>query len=342
MFEAGVGLDAKVASLRRPATYPARPASIEAIETHMSWVFLTPDHVFKLKKPVRSDGLDFSTLERRRFYCTEELRLNRRLAPAVYLDVVALRQGPDGTLALAATGGVVVDWLVMMRRLAADLMLDALLARGRAGVDQMRQVAAQLAAFHRRLPPALHDPMLYGERLAGELAEQERRLCDPELAFDEREVRPVAARLRGFLRGNGAVLAARVAAGRVVEGHGDLRPEHVWLGTPPAIIDCLEFSLALRTVDGIDEAAFLAMECERAGAADLGRVLLERYAALADDAVDPALVHFYQGLRAFVRAGLALWHLKEAHYRGSPRWRQRAADYLQLAARHALACAPAG
>lgn len=335
--EAHPTLEAKVAALWQPAAYPAPPAGVEAIETHMSWVFLTPDRVFKLKKPVRSDGLDFGTLERRRFFCDEEVRLNRRLASSVYLGVRPLRADANGALGLWDRGEV-VDWLVVMRRLPADRMLDRLLATGAAQAGDMRRLAALLSAFYASLPPVLHDPLAYCERLAREIAHHEARLCDPQLAFPSAAVRPVCADLRLFLQHRRDLLAARVRAGRIVEGHGDLRPEHVWLGEPPAIIDCLEFSMDLRTADSADELAFVALECERAGAAELGRVLLREFAALAGDAVPGELTAFYQGLRGCVRASIALWHLKEPRYRGSPLWCERAGQYLQLAAGHARDC----
>ena len=330
-------LEEKVAALRQPSAWPVPPDSVEVIETHMSWVFLTPQEVFKLKKPVRSDGLDFGTLARRRFFCEEEVRLNRRLAPSVYLDVLTLRAHPPGAQGLWGAGDV-VDWLVVMRRLPADRMLDHLLATGAAGPGHMRQLAALLSGFYAGLPPALHDPDVYCERLAREIARHEARLCDPALAFPVADVRPVCAQLRLFLQHRRELLAARVRGGRIVEGHGDLRPEHIWLGAPPAIIDCLEFSVELRTVDSADELAFVALECERAQAAGLGLVLLQEFAALSGDAPPAPLTAFYQGLRGCVRAGIALWHLKEPRYRGSPVWRERAGQYLHLAAEHAREC----
>ena len=330
-------LDAKVAALRLAGAYDERPASVEAIETHMSWVFLTPQHVYKLKKPVRADGLDFDTTERRHFYCLEELRLNRRLARWVYLEVLPVRQAADGAIRAFGAGGI-VDWLVMMRRLPSELMLDHLLARREAQPVHLQRVAEQLAAFYLTLPAAMHDPAVYVQRLARAIDECEARLCESELAFDVAQVRAACANLRSFMRRHEDVLAARVRAGRIVEGHGDLRPEHVWLGTPPAIIDCLEFSLALRTVDSADEFGFLALECERAGAPELGRVLLSRAAALTGDRVPPRLVDFHQALRGCVWAGIALWHLKESRYRGMPIWRERSSCYLELAAAHARRC----
>lgn len=334
-------LDAKVDALRSPSAYAEHPASVEAIETHMSWVFLTPDHAYKLKKPVRADGLDFSTLERRQFFCDEELRLNRRLASSVYLGVLPLCQDDRGAIRVAGPG-CTIDWLVAMRRLPAALMLDQLLAHGQARPEHLRQVADLLCAFHRRSPPAPITPERYRALLAAQIDEHERRLCDPELAFDVGPVHAVCSLLRRSLREQAAVLDDRVRAGRIVEGHGDLRPEHIWLGAPPAVIDCLEFSAALRTLDSADELGFLALECERAGAPELGAVLLGRAAQMCEDVPPPGLVDFYQALRACARGGLALRHLKEPRYRGVPLWRQRAGEYVTLAAAHARRCvAPA-
>src|SRR4030066_84923 len=119
-------LEAKVAFLRHPQTYPEKPSRIETIETHMSWVFLTPQHAFKLKKPVRYDYLDFSTVAARKKNCEEERRLNQRPAPGVYLNVIPLTLGSDGAMRLGEPGEI-LDWLVMMRRLPALQMLDRLI-----------------------------------------------------------------------------------------------------------------------------------------------------------------------------------------------------------------------
>jgi aminoglycoside phosphotransferase family enzyme len=139
---------------------------------------------------------------------------------------------------------------------------------------------------------------------------------------------------RAFVRQHASELAARVAGGRVVEGHGDLRPEHVWLGEPLAVIDCLEFDMELRLQDAADEVGFLALECERAHAPGLGQVLLAAYKAGSGDAVTAELVHFYQSCKACARARLAIAHLREPRYRDSSRWRRRALRYLVLAQRH--------
>lgn len=329
----GFTLADKVAALREPACYPEPPADVQAVETHMSWVFLTQSHAYKLKKPVSYDHQDFRSLAARRFYCLEELRLNRRLAPDVYLDLVPLAAAASGALRIGGVG-TVVDWLVRMRRLPADAMLDALLARGAATPGQMRAVAARLAAFHRAQASAPLDGGGYRALLLRHVADSERELCDPLWAFPTERLAGLFARQRALLTAHTGALDARVAAGRVVEGHGDLRPEHVYVGEPLAIIDCLEFSRELRTLDTADELGYLALECEMARAPRLATVLVQAYRECSGEEAPEPLLHFYQSCRACARAGLAIRHLREARYRGSSRWRRRALRYLALAERH--------
>jgi aminoglycoside phosphotransferase family enzyme len=337
MGEQPISIDSKVAALRQPAAYPGSPATVEVIETHMSWVFLAGPTAYKLKKPVHYGRLDFRTLEARRFFCMEELRLNRPLAESVYLDVVALGVDPAGTLRVGADGAI-VDWLVKMQRLAPELMLDRMLDDGTAGAEHLRGIAARLAGFYRTLPPADVDRGQYLNRLAGEVDECERELCDPAFDLEVEPVRSLCARLRCVLGQRAELFGARVAAGRIVEGHGDLRPEHIYLGTPPAIIDRLEFSAELRTLDIVDEMGFLALECERLGSPQLGPILLAAYQELSGDAAGEPLIHFYQSLRACVRAKVTIWHLREVRYRDSAKWPARARQYLGLAARHIQSC----
>jgi aminoglycoside phosphotransferase family enzyme len=273
----------------------------------------------------------------RHFYCLEELRLNQPLAGPVYLDVIALRADAAG--AMRPDGpGTVVDWLVRMHRLAAGEMLDCKLRQGRASADDLRWVAQRLTQFYRGLEPAPLGPGHYREHVAGEIDSCQDLLCDPAGGLDVAANRALCERLRAVLREQAALFDARIAAGRIVEGHGDLRPEHVYLGQPPAIIDRLEFAVALRTLDTLDEIGYLALECERAGAPGLGQVLVETYRdAMGDDAPD-ALLHYYQALRACIRARLAIGHLREAQYRDAPKWPARARQYLALAGQHLQPC----
>jgi aminoglycoside phosphotransferase family enzyme len=141
-----------------------------------------------------------------------------------------------------------------------------------------------------------------------------------------------------MLEAQEARLRARAAAQHIVEGHGDLRPEHVCLLEPPVVIDCLAFNRDLRILDAADEISYLAMECERLGAAWFGEALVQAYRQAAGDGVAPAVVHFYSAYRALVRAKLAAWHTHDVPSEGRGKWIGRALEYLGLAEAHVRAC----
>lgn len=331
------GLQAKVTFLSRPGSYPEVTTAVEVVQTHMSCVFLTDHHAYKLKKPVRYDFLDFRTLEARRINCESELRLNRRLARDVYLEVVPLSCSRDGQLALGA-GDETVDWLVKMRRLAAPSMLDRAIRDGNVRHADVRRVALTLANFYLRSEPVAMDAVRYRHRFLQGIRVNRRALSVPDYHLPPALVRTVTTTLTGVLEKIPSMFDQRVAERKIVEGHGDLRPEHVYLGPEPLFIDCLEFDTALRTLDPADELAFLAMECEFAGAAWVGEQVLDTYRRATGDDPPARLVSFYKGYSAVARAKLSAWHLNDrlrAADRG--KWIARAGCYLELAARHARA-----
>ncbi|TMM51751.1 hypothetical protein [Sulfitobacter sabulilitoris] len=323
-------LEQKVRSLADPAIHAPLPATIETVETHMSWVFLTGERVFKLKKPIREDFLDFSTLDKRARMVAQEVRLNRRLARDVYLGARALRMAPGGELTLSGAGRI-VDWLVEMRQLPADRTLSAMIARDGVKPGDIRRVADALSLFYRALPSERLSASDYIDRFEAQHARTCAVLADPALGLDPERA---AGALRGFDRALKAVrpaLRARVDAGRIVEGHGDLRPEHVFLTAPPAIIDCLEFNRALRMVDPFDEIAFLGLECAQKGAHWIYGALHDLVSTALADAPPHAVLAFYWRYRALLRARLALLHRTEAVVRTPHRWLPLARRYLALA-----------
>ncbi len=324
---------AKVAFLSRPGAYPHGPERVEVIETHMSWVFLAGSEVYKLKKPVRTGFLDFSTLALRRHFCEEEVRLNRRLAGDVYRGVVALTCDAGGDLALDGPGRP-VDWLVHSRRLPRERMLDACLRRGAVGPAEVEPLGRRLAAFYREAPRVRLAPGEYRRRLEEAVAVNHGLLAQPRFGLSRDAVAAVRTGLEAFIAEHAALLESRAASGRIVEGHGDLRPEHVCLVDPPVVIDCLEFNRRFRELDPLDELGFLALECRRLGAAFVGEVVLGLYRERCADDAPPVLLDFYQALRAQLRARLCIAHLDD--HPAPPRvahWREQAEDYL----RHALA-----
>jgi aminoglycoside phosphotransferase family enzyme len=320
----------KVRFLGDPASYRHRPRAVRVVETNMSFVFLAGPLVFKIKKPVRFPYLDFSTLEARAFFVAEELRLNRALAPQVYLRAQALRRDASGALTLDPEGAV-ADWLVVMRRLPAARMLDAVLRRGGAGPDDIAAVAQVLADFFARAAPQRLTPDAYLGRLTREHAETVAVLQDAALGLPPAEVAAALDHFAALLQAARPLLEARVRDGRIVEGHGDLRPEHVCLTDPIAVIDRLEFDRALRLVDPFEEIAFLGMECARLGAPWAHAILHDRLAAALGDQPPALVVRLHWANRALLRARLALAHLRASHPRTPRKWRPLARRYLALA-----------
>lgn len=331
--EGGVPLAAKVAFLRHAGSYPDHPAHVDAVETHMSWVFLTERHAYKLKKPVRSPVLDFSTVEARKTDCDAEVRLNRRLAANAYLGVVPLAVRDDGGLELGGTRRP-VDWIVHMIRLPTRHRLDeAIRTRRVRGADAIR-LGQVLARFYAGAARQDRDPDDYVRGFEADIAvnvlEIEARV-PPGMAAC---ARAAAASQGAFLNTHGDLLRERARQGRIVEAHGDLRPEHIFLNSEPAIIDCLEFNRALRLLDPADELAFLALECERLDATWIGDVVFDVYRTVSGDKPPPAMVEFFRSFRACVRARLAARRLDEPDGRRT-HWLEKAQAYLGLALRHA-------
>jgi len=320
----------KVAFLSRGDIYRSPAFEVGRRETHMSHVFLAGDQVFKLKKPVRFPYLDFSTLARREAACRAEVSLNRRLAPGVYRGIVPLVRTVHG-LAIGGKGEV-VDWLVAMRRLDETQMLDRVITEKRLRHWQLDQLAATLVQFYRRVSAPLITPAAHIAELQRSIAYNRRILFDPRFHLPSGAVRHVDAIQRRFLNERAGLLSERVRGRHIVDGHGDLRPEHICLGDPVRIIDCLEFNPRLRTVDPFDELAFLCIECERLGAAWAGEYLRRRVTRALHDGASEELFTFYRCYRATLRARLAIAHLLEIKPRTPEKWEPLARSYLQLAA----------
>jgi len=268
--------------------------SAGAIETHISVLFFLGERVYKLRKPVRFDFLDFSSREEREADCYREVELNSRYAPDVYLGVYDVEDT-----------GRPVDHLVVMRRLPENRRLSTLVLEGRARPDDIVAITRTLVMIEPRSersavidaqarPDALLDAWhANAEEIApfvGSLVEDDtdRRIC--ELAGS-------------YLRGRGPLFEERIRLGRIRDGHGDLRAQDIFcLDDGPRILDCIEFDDRLRFGDVLDDLAFLAMDLEHLGARALVRVLWEKYSELSDDHFPDSLAYHYCATRAYVRA----------------------------------------
>jgi hypothetical protein len=340
-----------VNELRRAECYPHPVADVDVIQTHISIVCVAGERVYKLKKAVTLPFLDFGTPELRAHFCREELRLNRRLCPDVYLDVVPLCRGERG---LNFRGeGAVVDHAVLMTRLPAARMLDRLLAENAVGGEEIDRLADLVAAFHRRAERSERVRAAGApERLAAQLranftdsAPYAGTILDA--ALHNRLAREAENDLAALV----PRLEQRGAAGRIVDGHGDLHARNVCLTSPPAIYDCIEFSEAFRCGDTATEIAFLAMDLRYRGHRELAERFVERSAAAAADPEVPALMPPLVRYRALVRTKVAALaasddglapHDREAAAESARRHlRLAAATVLEAGGRHWIAaCGP--
>jgi len=329
-----LSLSDKVVFLSDSAAYAHPTSGVVSKQTHMSWVFVAADRVYKLKKPVRFPYLDYSTLAKRETNCRAELTLNRRLAPDVYSEVVSLTRSTDG-LAIGGLGEV-VDWLVVMRRLDEDRTLEHAIATRTLAPWQLDRMVATLVEFYRRAHAVLGSAKTHLAQWQRSLDYNKRILLDPRFALPAGLIRRVDAVQRRFLANRTRLIADRVCSHHIVDGHGDLRPEHIFLGDPVIIIDCLEFNASLRAVDPFDEIAFLCIECERLGALWASRYIRRRAIQALRDHLSDELFTFYRCHRAALRARLSIAHLLETNPRTPDKWPKLASLYLNIAAGDAV------
>ncbi|MFZ5876707.1 MAG: AAA family ATPase [Nitrospirota bacterium] len=328
--------DALIRSLQDPALYDHPVDRFEVIETHISWVLLTGVYAYKLKKPVDFGFVNFTTLARRKFFCEEELRLNRRLAPAWYLGVVAV----TGTVDRPRLGGPgpAIEYAVKMKQFPHDARLDLVLARGELTPERLDAEVTAIAEFHRRAAVATADsPFGTPERVANRV--QENLTTIREHSADAGDL-PVLERLDRRSRAEHAALAetfgARKRDGFIRECHGDLHLGNMaWVGVEPVIFDCIEFNDDLRWIDVMSEIAFLVMDLNHRGAPALARRALNAYLEATGDYAGLRVLPYYFAYRSLVRAKVACLRLSQGNLGASERaaTAREVRQYLDLAAR---------
>ncbi|MGZ4305556.1 MAG: bifunctional aminoglycoside phosphotransferase/ATP-binding protein [Solirubrobacteraceae bacterium] len=294
------------AALGRPDFYPARPDRVDVRETHISWVFLAGDHAYKLKKPLVLPFLDYGTVERRREMCREEVRLNRLLAPDVYLGVRAVAAGDDGLTLATEADPRAVDYVVEMRRYDERHTLAAKLECGELKRGEVVALARVLARFHARARrvAASGVPVLAIERRLTENFHE--LLAIVEQRAEVEWVLELERFAHAFVVAHARMLDARARCGLVREVHGDLRAEHVLLNETLEIVDCIEFDRGLRELDVADDLAFLVMDLAANGGERFARTLVRAYRDAGGDPGEDRLIAFYAAYRALVRAKVAL------------------------------------
>jgi len=318
-------------AMLEPSFYPHAPSSVELRETHISWVFLADDLAYKVKKPIVFPFLDYGTLPRRHEMCHEEVRLNRRLAPQIYLGVVGIAHSEGRYSLTSEDDPAAIEYAVEMRRVAEDRDLAVLATGGELEPRQVGAVARRLARFHAEAPvvPAEHRAV---DVLVATLEENLTTLREAGEGILGGDRLGAAERFtRGFLAARRGQLEARARAGLVRDCHGDLRAEHIVVPAhePLYVYDCVEFNPALREIDVAADLAFLVMDLARLGAERAALQLVDGYRRAGGDPGDDPLLFFLASYRAWVRAKVAALRALELGEQDPERHAQEA-DARQL------------
>jgi aminoglycoside phosphotransferase family enzyme len=291
-----------IEDLQDPAALPDKTGGVTVVQTHISIVFMGDEFVYKVKKPVDFGFLDFSTLEKREYYCNREVELNRRLSKGLYLNVIPVTM-EKGKYTLRGTSGEPVEYAVRMKRIPDEKLMKSLFARDAITQNHLKRIAEVLAGFH---SGALRTTEIdeFGEPdkfkvNTDENFEQVEKYVG--ITISEENFQSIKRWTDEFYTVNRDLFLERIKAGKIRDCHGDLHMEHICLSEDLPIFDCIEFNDRFRYSDTIADIAFLLMDLEFRGGEGLAKILWENYKALAQDGDVDLLLTFYKVYRAFVR-----------------------------------------
>ncbi|MBO9703304.1 MAG: hypothetical protein J7604_24025 [Sporocytophaga sp.] len=307
--------------------FPEHTNIVTLKETHMSYVFITDNFVYKMKKPVLYPFLNLSTLERRQHNCHKEITVNKALAPDIYLGVVPLSMTDIG---LQLDGkGIVIEWFVKMKRLPDEAMLDYKLQKGEITNEEIISLGRKLSDFYKQTKKKELYENEYLQRLTDFLSDNLESLKHPSFEVSNEVLNEIKTLQLNFIEKNEQHL--RLRASRIIEVHGDLKPEHICFLNEPVIIDALEFNSDFRIQDPVEELSYFSLECELLGNEWLGKKLLEIYENESKDHYYKGLEPFYKSIRATLRALSSFRHILDDHRKDILRWKLKGTDYLMRA-----------
>ncbi len=315
-------VEALVQGLLKPEAYPHRVKEIRLIQTHISFVFLTGEYVYKVKKPVDFGFLDFTTLEKRLHYCREELRVNRPLAGEIYLGVVPITRDEGGEVRVEGDGEV-IEYAVKMVQLPQEAIMKAMLERGEVHSGDVEEIATKVARFHAGAArgPEITRWGAYEQVVKNweQNFEQTAQLKGAEV--DAGEYEALEARVRRFLREKEELFREREKAEKIRECHGDLHSGNIFIVRTPGklyrqgiyIFDAIEFYRGFSCSDVLADVAFLAMDLDFHKRRELGEKFLQTYARESGESLPGQLLQLYKCYRAFVRMKVEGFKLFDAH-----------------------------
>jgi aminoglycoside phosphotransferase family enzyme len=323
-----------IKALLDPQAYPDPPPRVELAQTQISYLFFAGEYVYKIKKPVDMGFLDYTTLEKRLYYCRREVELNRRLCADTYLDVVPIVN--QAGRYLVEGKGVPLEYAVKMRRLPQDAMMDVLLTQSKITPKMVEDVAKTVADFHRRAATSEEISRTGGIEAVIKNTEENFEQTDKyyNIIIEPGTYRRIKAYTEGFIKDNAALFHKRMAGGRVRDCHGDLHAAHVcFLKNSICIYDCIEFIDRLRYTDVAADVAFLAMDLDHYGRRDLAEVFVKAYVRESGDKKLIKLLNFYKCYRAYVRGKVGCFQYDDPQIPAEEKERIKAEarSYFELA-----------
>jgi aminoglycoside phosphotransferase family enzyme len=323
-----------IQALLAPKTYPNPPQRVELRQTQMSYIFLADDYVYKIKKPINLGYLDYTTLENRRLYCQREVELNRRLCPDAYLGVVPVTSD-NGRISIGG-GGESEEYAVKMRRLPQEAMMDVLLTNNKVTLEMIDSVAATLAGFHQKAATSDAINTFGGIDTVTQNAEENFTQTEKYIGtiVTPETYQRIKAYTEGFIEANASLFRQRVAEGRIRDCHGDLHAAHIcFCDNGICIYDCIEFNDRFRYCDVASEVAFLAMDLDHYGRADLSDGFVAAYVEESHDEELNKLLKFYKCYRAYVRGKVGGFQYDDPYISAGEREKvlANARSYFELA-----------
>ena len=325
-------------SLKHPEAYPHETDEILLLQTHISYVFLAGDYVYKIKKPVDFGFLDFTTLAKRKYFCEEELRLNRRLCPDIYLEVVPIKCSGESYY-IGGDSGETVEYAVKMARMPEDRMMNNIIACGNLGPEMLERIVDILVPFYRAAPggPEISNfgsPDAVGRNFRENFQQTEEFVGGTVLSRDQYSI--ISSYAEEFLS-RGDLFHQRQVEGRIRDGHGDLHSANICLTDKVYIFDCIEFNPRLRYCDVACDVAFLAMDLDYHGLDGLAEKFIASFVGKSGDNGLHDVLAFYKCYRAYVRGKIGLFtgHAQEIDGATRSAGLEQASRYLKLAETYA-------
>ncbi|MEM2968044.1 MAG: phosphotransferase [Candidatus Bathyarchaeia archaeon] len=325
-----------VDALMKPEAYDEAVGKVELEQTHISFVFLTERFVYKVKKAVNFGFLDFTTLEKRRFFCQKELELNRRLCGDMYLEVVPINKAAAVKIKGA---GETVEYAVKMRRLPQDKIMSRLLEENKVDRTLVDRIAKIIADFHAKAETnqqiSKFGSLATIEANWKENFEQTEAFIGNTVSKEDFEL--IRSKVYAFMKRNSAVFEKRATTGKVKDCHGDIHSGNIFIENGIYIFDAIEFNDRFRYSDAAADVAFLAMDLDFRGRPDLSEVFIEKYMEYSGDRELPLLLPFYKCYRAYVRGKVVSFKLNDPNVRSEDKdaAKREATAYFKLATTYA-------